>query len=182
MQRLKLFIPLVLFVALAGLFFSVLKDDSYDPQALPSALIDKPLPAFNLPLLADESQLVSAENLKGEVALLNVWATWCGSCRVEHPYLNRLAKQEGVVIYGLNYKDDSDEARKWLQSLGNPYRLNIVDKDGRLGLDLGVYGAPETYLVDKDGVIRFKHVGVVDDRVWLEKFKPRIEHLRGVNL
>lgn len=180
MGRLKLFIPLILFVAMTGLFFVVLLDEEYDPQSLPSALIDKPMPVFQLPSLQDNSRTLTVEDLKGEVALLNVWATWCPTCRVEHPYLNRLAAQEGMAIYGLNYKDESAAARQWLAKLGNPYRFNIVDAEGRLGLDLGVYGAPETYLLDADGVIRFKHVGVVDEQVWQEKFKPLVTVLRGV--
>ncbi len=178
MGRLKLFIPLIFFAAMAGLFFIVLLDEDYDPQSLPSALIDKPMPVFHLPALLDESRIISVDDLKGEVALLNVWATWCPTCRVEHPYLNQLAKQEGMAIYGINYKDESVAARQWLKKLGNPYRLNIVDADGRLGLDLGVYGAPETYLLDANGVIRFKHVGVVDERIWQEKFKPLVVVLR----
>ena len=105
--------------------------------------------------------------------MVNIWATWCVSCRVEHPFLNKL-KDQGVRIVGLNYKDDSDAARQWLETLGNPYQWNIVDKEGRLGIDLGVFGAPETYILDEQGIIRFKHVGVVDQRVWDEKFLPVI--------
>lgn len=182
MGRLKLFIPLILFSLMAGLFLFVLQDKDYDPQALPSALIDKPMPDFELAELLDDSRMLSVVDLKGEVALVNVWATWCGSCRVEHPYLNRLAEQEKIAIYGVNYKDESDAARRWLAKLGNPYRLNIVDANGRLGLDLGVYGAPETYVIDKNAVIRFKHVGVVDDRVWQEKIEPIVNALRGASL
>lgn len=115
---------------------------------------------------------------KGEVTLLNVWATWCISCRVEHPYLVDLAANQGVRIIGLNYKDDSDEARKWLKNLHNPYQFSVVDADGRLGLDLGVFGAPETYVVDKQGIIQYKHVGVVDDRVWQAKLRPIVQQLR----
>jgi len=110
------------------------------------------------------------------VTLVNIWATWCVSCRVEHPYLNKLA-ESGVRIVGLNYKDDTVAAQQWLTDLGNPYQWNIVDKDGRLGVDLGVFGAPETYVLDKQGVIRYKHVGVVDQRVWDEKMLPVINAL-----
>jgi cytochrome c biogenesis protein CcmG/thiol:disulfide interchange protein DsbE len=108
--------------------------------------------------------------------LLNVWATWCVSCRVEHPYLHQLADL-GVLIYGVNYKDDDADAMRWLDQLGNPYVANIVDSEGTLGLDLGVYGAPETYLVDAAGVIRYRHVGVVDDRVWRTILQPLYEEL-----
>ncbi len=165
--RLKLFLPLILFTILAMFLFRGL---ALDPKALPSALIDRPMPSFSLPQLGAQT-LLSAADLRGEVALLNVWATWCVSCRVEHPYLGKLA-DEGVTIYGLNYKDDDAAAMQWLQQLGNPYRLNIADREGSLGLDLGVYGAPETYLLDAKGVIRYRHVGVIDERVWRESLEP----------
>jgi cytochrome c biogenesis protein CcmG/thiol:disulfide interchange protein DsbE len=165
--RVKLFIPLFLFVGLALFLFRGLQ---LDPTELPSALIDRPLPVFELPALGME-RLLTREDVTGEVALFNVWATWCVSCRVEHPYLHKLAEQ-GVPIFGVNYKDDDADALKWLAELGDPYRLNIVDAQGSLGLDLGVYGAPETYLVDAQGLIRYRHVGIVDDRVWREVLEP----------
>ena len=170
--RLKLFIPLILFAVLA-LF--LLRGLELDPREMPSALIDRPLPEFTLPSLGSDT-LVNREAVIGEVALFNVWATWCVSCRVEHPYLNQLT-QQGVPIYGVNYKDEDQDALRWLQELGNPYRLNIVDADGSLGLDLGVYGAPETYLVDAGGVIRYRHVGVVDERVWRDILQPLYQEL-----
>ncbi|MGL4564380.1 MAG: DsbE family thiol:disulfide interchange protein [Halioglobus sp.] len=170
--RLKLFLPLILFAGMAAFLFRGL---SLDPQALPSALIDRPLPEFSLPALGEERTLSRAEVI-GEVALLNVWATWCPSCRVEHPYLVRLAAS-GVPIYGLNYKDEDAAAERWLAELGNPYRANIVDRDGSLGVDLGVYGAPETYLLDAQGVIRYRHVGVVDERVWQTVLQPMYQQL-----
>ncbi len=145
-----------------------------DPTLLPSALVNRPLPAFQASILEDPKRMVTPEDLKGEVALLNVWATWCPSCRAEHETLRTLAEQ-GVVIYGVNYKDERDKALYWLQALGDPYRLNINDEAGQLGIDLGVYGAPETYLLDKQGVIRYRHVGVLDERVWQEDFLPRIQ-------
>ena len=175
MNRLKLFIPLIVFVVLAGFFWWGLSS-GYNPQELPSALIDKRIPEFSLPRLDDESQLSSHHDLLGEIALVNIWATWCVACKVEHPFLNKLA-QSGIRIVGINYKDNSQAARQWLQDLGNPYAWNIVDQQGKLGLDLGVYGAPETYLVDKDGMIRYKHVGIVDQRVWDEKLLPIISTL-----
>lgn len=165
--RLKLFLPLILFLVLAAFLFRGL---SLDPMALPSALIDQPLPDFQLTELADDRPLARADVI-GEAALFNVWATWCISCRVEHPYLQQLA-DGGVPIYGINYKDEDAAARRWLRDLGNPYRANIVDREGTLGVDLGVYGAPETYLVDADGVIRYRHVGVVDERVWRDTLEP----------
>ena len=165
--RLKLFLPLVIFALLAMTLFRGL---SLDPSEMPSALIDRPFPAFTLPALGDESML-SQENLQGQVALVNVWATWCVTCRVEHPYLKQLADQ-GVPIFGLNYKDDDAQALGWLAQLGNPYRATIADREGTLGLDLGVYGAPETYLIDADGVVRYRHVGMVDENVWRTVLEP----------
>lgn len=170
--RLKLFLPLILFAGMAAFLFRGL---SLDPQALPSALIDRPLPEFSLPALGEERTLSRAEVI-GEVALLNVWATWCPSCRVEHPYLVQLAAS-GVPIYGLNYKDEDAAAERWLAELGNPYRVSIVDREGSLGVDLGVYGAPETYLLDAQGVIRYRHVGVVDERVWQTVLQPMYQQL-----
>jgi cytochrome c biogenesis protein CcmG/thiol:disulfide interchange protein DsbE len=170
--RLKLFAPLLLFVVLALFLFRGL---SLDPKEMPSALIDRPLPEFSLPSLGQE-RLLSRNNVIGKVALFNVWATWCVSCRVEHPYLHLLAKQ-GVPIYGINYKDDDNDALRWLEELGNPYLANIADREGTLGLDLGVYGAPETYVVDAAGVIRYRHVGVVDERVWQTVLQPLYDEL-----
>ena len=172
--RLKLFIPLALFGVLALLLARGLQ---LDPKELPSALIDRPLPAFSLPSL-EGGELLTNAAVTGEVSLFNVWATWCITCRAEHPYLERLAAA-GVPIYGINYKDDSRAARRWLAELGNPYRANIVDAEGTLGLDLGVYGAPETYLVDADGVVRYRHVGEVNDRIWESTLGPLYRELRG---
>jgi cytochrome c biogenesis protein CcmG/thiol:disulfide interchange protein DsbE len=176
MGRLKLFIPLIVFIALAGLF---LRGLDLDPNVMPSALIDKPLPGFSLPRLDDEAIIVSEQDLLGEVALLNVWATWCVACRVEHPFLNRLAEEEGIKIIGINYKDDVEAAREWLEKLHDPYRYTIVDADGRLGLDLGVFGAPETYVIDAKGIIRYKQVGIVDERVWQQDIKPLLANLEA---
>lgn len=175
MARLKLFIPLIIFVVLAGVFWSVLQRGDYDPQALPSALIGQSVPAFSLPVL-ESDKTVTDKDLLGQVYLLNVWATWCITCRVEHPHLNELA-QQGVRIVGLNYKDERAKALEWLNKLGTPYQFNIFDAEGKLGLDLGVYGAPETYLVDKQGIIQQKFVGMVDETVWREKLKPLYDQL-----
>ena len=166
MKRLALFIPFLLFI---GLGFFLFRGLSLDPKELPSALIGKPFPAFTAYKI-DGSQ-VTEQDLKGEAALVNVWATWCPTCKQEHAYLNKLAR-EGVKIFGVNYKDQTDKAVIWLEELGDPYVFNIKDEDGMLGLDLGVYGAPETYLLDMDGVVRLKHVGDVNDRVWKNKIEP----------
>ncbi len=173
-HRLKLFLPLILFTVLALFLFRGL---SLDPREMPSALIDQPVPAFDLPQLGADDRL-SAGDMAGRVGLLNVWATWCPSCRVEHPYLLQLSAL-GVPIYGLNYKDEDAAAQRWLEQLGNPYRFNIVDQEGSLGLDLGVYGAPETYLIDAQGVIRYRHVGVVDERAWRSTLEPLYLSLGG---
>ena len=170
--RLKLFVPLILFVVLALFLFRGLE---LDPKELPSALIDRPLPEFRLPSLGQD-RLLSRADVTGQVGLFNVWATWCVSCRVEHPYLQLLADQ-GIPIYGINYKDVDADALRWLDELGDPYLANIADREGSLGLDLGVYGAPETYLVDASGVIRYRHVGVVDERVWETILQPLYQEL-----
>ena len=176
-SRVKLFIPLVLFVILALFLFRGL---SLDPKAMPSALIDHPLPEFSLPELGRDRQLTQ-EDVVGQVVFLNIWATWCISCRVEHAYLQQLA-DEGITIYGVNYKDDDAAALGWLRDLGNPYVANIADREGSLGLDLGVFGAPETYLVDSEGIIRYRHVGVVDERVWTNVLQPLYLELLGPDL
>ncbi len=168
MERFKLFIPLIAFVVLAGLLFNGLKND---PNELKSVLLGKPVPAFSLPSLNDESKMITQETFKGKPYLLNVWATWCPSCKVEHPYLLELANM-GITIVGLNYKDESDEARSLLKAMEDPYVDNIVDADGRLGLDLGVYGAPETFVVDASGIIQFKVVGVVTEEIWARDIAP----------
>ncbi len=164
MKNLKLFIPFAIFVVLAVV---LLRGLERDPSHLPSALIDQPVPAFSLPNLLEPGEQVSEKVFQGHVSLLNVWATWCPSCRVEHGFLNRLSEQ-GVRIVGMDYKDEDAAARRWLEDLGNPYAVTFADRDGTLGVDLGVFGAPETYLVDSDGVIRAKHVGVMNDEVWAE--------------
>lgn len=177
-QRLFLFVPLIIFAVLAVLFWRGL---SLNPNEMPSALLNKPVPAFELPVLpAPENPqgLVNAnqEMLKGKVSLLNVWATWCVTCRQEHEFLNTL-KAHGVVIYGINYKDDIEDAQRWLVELHNPYVFSVSDADGRLGLNLGVFGAPETYVLDKQGVIRYKHIGDVNAQVWEKTIKPIVDSL-----
>ena len=152
MKRLLMLLPLAIFLIVAVFLYRGL---FLDPTELPSALIGKPLPSFSLPSVEDSQRLITAEDIKGKPALVNVWATWCVACKVEHPVLNQLAKQ-GVTIYGVNYKDDNAAAQKWLREFHDPYQLNISDAQGSLGLDLGVYGAPETFIVDKQGIIRHK--------------------------
>jgi cytochrome c biogenesis protein CcmG/thiol:disulfide interchange protein DsbE len=177
MNRLALFIPLALFAALSVVLLLGLDKD---PQKLPSALVGQPFPEFFLPRLEADREIVTREDFRGQVLLVNVWATWCFACRIEHQKLNSLAEQ-GVVIVGLNYKDQRAEAKLWLYERGNPYQFNIFDAEGSLGIDLGVYGAPETYLVDGDGIIRHRRVGVVDDRIWDAEFKALYQELTGVS-
>lgn len=173
MKRLLLLLPLTVFLIIAVLLYRGL---FLDPARLPSALIGKSFPVFRLPALDDPSYVLTTNDIKGRPALVNIWATWCSSCRQEHPVLAKLAEQ-GVVIYGVNYKDDRDAAQRWLHTLHNPYRLNIQDADGTLGVDLGVYGAPETFFIDAQGIIRDKYVGVIDQRIWREELAPIYDKL-----
>lgn len=175
MKKLVLFIPLVLFLGM-GVF--LYKGLFLNPQKLDSALEGKPVPAFQLEKLETPGEMLTQENLKGQVALLNVWATWCPSCKYEHPFLMMLARQKLVPIYGINYRDERADAIRELRREGDPYALNIFDKDGRLGLDLGVYGAPETFLVDHKGIIRFRYAGPVDQRVWTDTLYPMVKQLQ----
>ena len=178
MRRLLLIVPFLLFLVLAGFFLRDLlrKEEGKNELTLPSPLINQPFPAFNLPSVPDAQQHVSRDDLLGKPALVNIWATWCVACRVEHPVLNKLSAQ-GVVIHGVNYKDDNAAAQKWLRDFHNPYQLNISDTDGRLGLDLGVYGAPETFLIDAQGIVRYKFIGVIDEKVWERELAARYQAL-----
>ncbi|MES2917354.1 MAG: DsbE family thiol:disulfide interchange protein [Pseudomonadota bacterium] len=168
-------LPLLAFVALAILLGSRLGSD---PTVLPSARLGQPMPAFSLASLQEPQRVLTAADLKGEVSVLNVWATWCISCLIEHPVLLQMA-QAGVPIYGINYKDEREAALKYLELHGNPFRLVVNDDRGDLGIDLGVYGAPETYLLDRDGNIRYRMVGVLDAQKWESDLKPRFEALRA---
>ncbi len=167
MKRLFFFVPALLFVVLSCFLYFGLGND---PTVLPSVTVGKPVPAFQLPVLgAEEGTELSQEELAGEPYLLNVWATWCAACLVEHPYLYELS-QRGVKIVGINYKDDPAAAVKWLEKYKDPYAVSVVDARGRLGFDLGVTGAPETFLVDAEGQILYRHLGVVDENVWESHF------------
>lgn len=178
MRRILLFIPFVVCVVLGVVF---VKGLSLDPTELPSAKIGKDFPRYQLPNLLDSTQTLNQEMLKGEVRLVNVWATWCPTCKQEHSFLNKLAREEGVEIVGINYKDQRTKAVQWLKRYGDPYQLNIYDEKGSLGLDLGVYGAPETYIVDAEGKIQYRHVGAVDARVWLgRKSDDGTENVQGL--
>lgn len=167
-------LPLAIFVVLVIFLWRGL---SLDPQKLPSAQLGKALPQFQLPLLG-ENKLFNLKDMQGQVVLLNVWASWCAACVEEQVFLMKLAR-ETVPIYGLNYKDNTENAQQWLKEWGNPYQAIAEDKEGRVAIDLGVYGAPETFLIDKKGVIRFRHVGVLDESSWTTDFLPRIKQLQG---
>ena len=172
MKRWMLLVPLALFMLLAVFLYRGLY---LNPTELPSAMIGKPFPEFALTTVQG-GQPASRAALLGKPALVNVWGTWCVSCREEHPVLNKLA-QQGVVIYGINYKDDNAAALKWLSEFHDPYQKNISDPDGTLGLNLGVYGAPETFLIDAKGIIRDKYVGVINEAVWRDKVASRYQAL-----
>jgi cytochrome c biogenesis protein CcmG/thiol:disulfide interchange protein DsbE len=172
MNRIFLFIPLILFVIMAIFLGGGIARENKD--TLPSPLIDKPFPQFILQQVEAEKQLTQSD-LQGKPMLVNVWATWCPTCKAEHQFLNTLAAK-GVRIIGINYKDDDDDAKVWLRDYGNPYEFNISDPKGKLGLELGVYGAPETFFVDGEGIIRAKHVGDLNQRVW-EKYKGKFDQM-----
>lgn len=163
MRKLLLFLPLMLFLVLGVVLWRGL---SLDPNAMPSALVGQPFPAFKLSSLENPERILTNADFQGKAMLVNVWATWCPSCRQEHPDLVALAQQQKLAIVGINYKDERPAAMQWLNTLGNPYLFNIFDDQGMLGLDLGVYGAPENYLVDAQGMVRMRHVGPMTPEVW----------------
>jgi cytochrome c biogenesis protein CcmG/thiol:disulfide interchange protein DsbE len=174
MKRLWFLIPLFAFVALAIVLAVGLKRD---PREVPSPLIDKPAPKFALARLDDAAKTVRLDDLKGKVFILNVWASWCVACREEHPILLDFAKKRVVPVYGLNYKDTRPDASAWLARFGDPYDASFFDEDGRVGLDFGVYGVPETFVVDGNGVIRMKHIGPITPEVLANKIEPLLKKL-----
>jgi cytochrome c biogenesis protein CcmG, thiol:disulfide interchange protein DsbE len=168
-------LPLVIFLVLVGFFAIGL---GLNPREVPSPLIGKPAPAFTLPLLGAPDKKLSAQELKGKVWVLNVWASWCVPCRQEHPLITELAKSGGVPVYGLNYKDKPGDASAWLAKLGDPYAATLSDLDGLVGIDYGVYGVPETFVIDKQGVIRLKHIGPVTPEAMQKTILPMVGKLR----
>ena len=169
-------LPLIVFAVLLGFLAVGLK---LDPREVPSPLIDKPAPAFSLPRLDAPEQHMALQDLKGKVWLLNVWASWCVACRVEHPLLVELAGSGAVPIYGLNYKDKRDDALAWLGKHGNPYVASLSDTQGLVGIDFGVYGVPETFVIDKKGVIRFKQIGPLTVEAIEGKILPLLKELNA---
>ncbi|MFC3025527.1 DsbE family thiol:disulfide interchange protein [Vibrio zhugei] len=180
MKKAIIFLPLIIFLVLVGIFAGQLFDNANgdEPTKLESVLVGKSVPEFTLPDLFDPQKHYDQRLFTQQHApvLLNVWATWCPTCKAEHQFLNTLANQ-GVTIIGLNYKDDRQTAVTWLGEHGDPYLLSILDKHGSLGLDLGVYGAPETFILDRHGVIRHRHVGEVNAQNWQAELKPVYDKL-----
>jgi cytochrome c biogenesis protein CcmG/thiol:disulfide interchange protein DsbE len=172
----RFILPLVIFLVLAGFLYVGL---GLDPHEVPSPLIDKPAPAFTLPELHNPKKQFSMQEMKGKVWLLNVWSSWCVSCKEEHPILLDLAQQNIVPIYGLDYKDKREDAEAWLNQAGNPYTLNVMDSDGRVGINYGVYGVPETYVIDKQGIIRYKQIGPVTGESLQAKILPMVAELQS---
>ena len=171
----KFTLPLIVFIALVALLAVGL---NLNPREVPSPLIGKPTPAFNVPQLHDAAASFSPREMQGKVWLLNVWASWCVSCREEHPVIVEYARRGQLPpVVGLNYKDKRDDGLRWLARFGDPYLLSAFDADGRVGIDYGVYGVPETYLIDKAGVIRFKQIGPITPTVLEKKILPLVKEL-----
>jgi cytochrome c biogenesis protein CcmG/thiol:disulfide interchange protein DsbE len=167
-------LPLAIFLILAGFLAIGL---NRDPREVPSPLVDKPAPMFSLPQLADTAAKLSPADLRGKVWLFNVWASWCVACRIEHPLLVDLARQGTVPLIGLNYKDQRADALAWLKQHGDPYKLSVADTEGLVGIDYGVYGVPETFVIDKYGVIRHKHIGPVTPEALRDEILPLVAKL-----
>jgi cytochrome c biogenesis protein CcmG/thiol:disulfide interchange protein DsbE len=170
------YIPALLFFLLC---FFLWRGLSLDPHHLPSVQLGKKIPDFTLPELADSERLFSTSQWPRQVVLLNVWASWCEACTDEHSFMLQLA-EKGIVIYGLNYKDQSQTAKQWLRDWGNPYQKVLADQKGKIAIDLGVYGTPETFVIDKQGVIRYRHVGVLTEAIWNKDIAPLLKTLEQV--
>jgi cytochrome c biogenesis protein CcmG, thiol:disulfide interchange protein DsbE len=176
----KFLIPLALFLIAVGFLFKGLY---LDPHEVPSPLVGKPAPIFQAPLLNEKGQgeagkTFNSADMKGQVWLLNVWASWCGACRDEHPVLMQMAETKQIATYGLDYKDTDQDAQAVLLQHGNPYKVIATDADGKIGIDFGVYGVPETYVIDKAGVIRYKQIGPITDEILLTKIVPLLKELQ----
>ncbi len=175
-MKLRLILPLLVFLVMVAFLGRGLV---LNPTEVPSPLINKPAPTFKLSQLNEPNAFFDSAEMHGKVWLLNVWASWCVSCRQEHPLLVSLSRQHIVPIYGLNYKDNRIDALGWLRDLGNPYTMSIFDQDGRVGMDYGVYGVPETYVIDKEGIIRYKQIGPVTPKALKEEILPLVRRLQG---
>ncbi|MFN3987417.1 MAG: DsbE family thiol:disulfide interchange protein [Rhodocyclaceae bacterium] len=173
-MKAKFLVPLAIFIALTGFLAYGL---TLNPREVPSPLVGKPAPGFELARLDTPEASFSLEEMRGQVFLLNVWASWCVSCRQEHPYLVQLQRDGVVPVVGLNYKDERDAALGVLRQQGDPYQVSVMDPDGRIGIEYGVYGTPETFLIDKQGVIRYKHIGPIHSQVLKDVILPKIAEL-----
>lgn len=172
----RFLMPLVAFAILIPIFVIGL---TRNPNEIPSPLLEKPAPQFSLPSLQDPESMVGSDDYAGQVALVNVWATWCAGCRQEHPFLLELARDNVIPIFGLNWRDNRPEALRWLDALGDPYMASAYDEDGRVGIDWGVYGAPETFLIDANGIVIHKHIAPLTREVWERDFVPLIQEQGG---
>ncbi len=166
-------LPIIVFLALAGVLFVGVRH-SPNKSIMASALLGKPAPAFELPVLGEPGRKFASRALAGRPWVMNVWGTWCVECRIEHELLLAIAREKRVPLIGLNWKDEDDAAREWLNQLGNPYSVIAVDRDGRTGIDFGVYGAPETFFIDADGLVQYRHVGAMTPEVWEREFVSRL--------
>ncbi len=175
-RTLRFLIPLAIFLALVGLLAVGLK---LDPKEVPSPLIGKPAPGFALTRLDQPAQTIRREDLLGQVWMLNVWASWCAACREEHPLLVDFARRRLLPVYGLNYKDQRSAGLRWLANFGDPYTASLYDPEGRVGIDWGVYGVPETFIIDRAGVVRFKHIGPLTPAVIRDRIEPLVRQLHG---
>jgi cytochrome c biogenesis protein CcmG/thiol:disulfide interchange protein DsbE len=173
--KLRVLLPLALFGIMVAFLAIGL---ALNPRLVPSPLIEKPAPDFQLPELHDPTRTVGLSDLKGQVSLLNVWASWCVACRQEHPLFMELSASSDIPVYGLNYKDERSDAIQWLSKLGDPYEAIAADRDGRVGIDWGVYGVPETFVIDKRGIIRYKHIGPIDTESLRDTVIPLVLELR----
>ncbi len=179
-MKVNRWLPLAVFAALAMLLAAgVWLSRNPDRDALPSPLIGKPAPQFSLPVLHEPERMVSLQYLRGAPFVLNVWGSWCVECRVEHPVLTKFAESKRVRVVGYNWKDESADALRWLEQFGNPFWLVVADIEGRHAIDWGIYGAPETFLVDGEGMIRWKHVGPLSDAVVRDDLLPALEKIEG---
>ncbi len=176
MRRLLFIVPVAALAGVAAVFYALLTDRGRDPSIIPSPLVGRPVPAFSLPRLLGEGGVTEAD-LRGAVTVFNVFASWCLPCRAEHPVLMRIAAERKVRVVGLNYKDKPEDAKKWLAELGNPYALIASDLKGRAAIDFGVYGVPETFIIDAKGIIRFKHTGPINPGDYPDRIEPVLKKL-----
>lgn len=175
-RKIQFILPFAVF---CGMVLFLWRGLSLDPHLLPSALINKPVPQFRLATVTNPNRFFTAQDLHGHISLVNVWATWCISCRVEHPALMDIAQTNKIAIYGIDYKDQQSDAQQWLAQNGNPYKLVGFDGDGSTAINWGVYGTPETFIIDKNGIVRYKYVGPVSDEIWQEQLLPVVTKLEN---